>query len=159
MGALVAVILVVGSGCGDDDGSATTGTRPVTATTAAPATTATAPTATTSTAVPTSTSTRAATTSTAGFLPIEAMASGVVIEVEGTLAGIDWFVLRLPDGTDLQLIPEEGLLFDGVAPISHIRDHLVSGVPVHVTYVTAPDGPPVATSIGDAGGGTHSHDE
>ncbi len=78
---------------------------------------------------------------------------GVVIDVEGSLAGIEWFVLRLQDGSDLALVPQPGLLFDGVGPLSHLRDHLVSGSPIRATYTTVPDGLPLAVTTGDSGAG------
>ena len=88
--------------------------------------------------------------------PVEATVIGVVIAVDGTLAGVESFVLRLENGSDLTLVPAEGLLFDGAAPLTHIRDHLVSGNPVEATYKTSPEGPPVVKAIGDAGG---THDD
>ncbi len=91
-----------------------------------------------------------------GDAPVEATVIGVVIAVDGTLAGIDSFVLRLEDGSDLTLVPVEGLLFDGAAPLTHVRDHLVSGSPVEATYTTTPQGPPVVKAIEDAVG---THDD
>jgi hypothetical protein len=82
----------------------------------------------------------------------------VVIDVVGGLAGIDSFTLRLPDGTDLELTPAEDLLFGDAGPISHIRDHLVSGAPVTATYRASSPGLPIVVAVDDAGGG-HSHDD
>jgi len=74
--------------------------------------------------------------------------SGVVIAVEGTLQGIDSFTVLLEDGTELTLIPEPDLLFDG-GPLSHLRDHLASGSPVGIVYIDV-DGTAVAQEVGDA---------
>ena len=89
---------------------------------------------------------------------VEASVTGVVIDVVGGLTGIDSFKLRLPDGTDLELMPGDDLLFDDVAPISHLRDHLVSGAPVTATYLEAGEGLPIVVAISDATGGDH-HDD
>jgi ABC-type amino acid transport substrate-binding protein len=89
--------------------------------------------------------------------PVEVTVTGVVIDVVGGLAGIDSFKIRLEDGSDVELTPGEGVLFDDVAPISHLQDHLVSGAPVTATYLTVAEGLPVVIAIGDAAG-THSHD-
>jgi hypothetical protein len=97
--------------------------------------------------------------STTTFVPVEATITGVVIAVEGNLAEIESLVVRLEDGSDLALVPAAGLLFDGVSPISHVRDHLVSGSPVRITYRTSAAGPGTAIEIGDAGGGEHGHDD
>jgi hypothetical protein len=89
---------------------------------------------------------------------VEVTITGVVIAVEGTLAGTDSFTIRLEDGSDVVLVPVDGLLFDGASPLSHVRDHLVSGSPVRVTYQTSAAGPATAIEIGDAGGGEHEND-
>ena len=85
--------------------------------------------------------------------------TGIVIDVDGNLAATDLFVIRLESGDDLTLVPADGLLFDGVAPLTHLRDHLVSGDPIQVTYEISSDGPAMATAVGEAGGDTHSHDD
>ena len=117
--------------------------------------------ATTSTTALRATSTTAvpATSTTAPFVSVEVTVTGVVIAVEGGLGGIDSFVVRLEDGSDLTLVPVEGLLFDGVGPISHVRDHMISGNPVEVTYETSAVESATAIAIGDAGGGSHEHDD
>lgn len=73
---------------------------------------------------------------------------GTVIEVEGGLAGVDWFVLRTPDG-DRRFEPPPDVLFDG-GPMSHLSDHLRSGEPVAVVYELV-DGEPVVLEVLDAG--------
>ena len=80
-----------------------------------------------------------------------------MIAVEGNLTGIDSFVIRLPDGSDLTLVPTDDLLFDDVGPLSHVRDHMVSGNPIYVTYLASSEGQPIVHAIGDATGDTHDH--
>jgi len=90
---------------------------------------------------------------------VEVTVIGVVVSVDGTLADTDFFTIRLEDGTDLTLVPADGLLFDGVSPLSHVRDHLISGRAVQITYRTSAEGSATAIEIGDAGGGEQSHDD
>jgi hypothetical protein len=150
----VMFLALIAAGCGDD----TTGTIAPPATTSGAATTLAATTTTPATAPQTTIATPTthvpATTTTA--VPVEETVTGVVIAVEGNLTGIDSFVIRLPDGSDLSLVPTEGLLFDGVGPLSHVRDHLVSGNPIYVTYEASSELPPIVHAIGDAAGDTHS---
>lgn len=73
---------------------------------------------------------------------------GVVVAVDGDLNEIRGFSLLLPDGAVIKLVPQAGLLFDG-GPLSHLRDHLVSGAPVSVVY-RVEDGVAIATNVGDA---------
>jgi len=74
---------------------------------------------------------------------------GVVIAVDGDLTNVTSFTLRLPDGSDLVLMPAAGVLFHGSAPISHVRDHLASGAPVRVGYVELDDGTLSAVLVED----------
>ena len=134
---IVALVLFA-TACGDDAEATATTLAIADSTTQAPTTTTLAATTTLSPVT------------TAAPAPVEETVTGVVIAVEGNLAGIDSFVIRLPDGSDLTLVPIEGLLFDGVAPLSHVRDHLVSGNPVSVKYLTSSEGQPIATAVGDA---------
>ena len=77
-----------------------------------------------------------------------AAATGVVIAVDGDLTEVRGFSLLLGDGSTLGLATEPGLLFaDG--PLSHVRDHMVSGSPIRVTYTQAGD-TAIVTAIGDA---------
>jgi hypothetical protein len=76
-------------------------------------------------------------------------ATGVVIAVVGNLQGTDSFTILLPDGSELVLLPEPDLLFDG-GPLAHLRDHLTSGAPIVVTYTVDKDGNNNAHSAGDA---------
>lgn len=74
---------------------------------------------------------------------------GVVIAVDGNLSGIDWFTIRVDDGTDLTFAPDDHALFDN-GPFSHIRDHLTSGTPIRVDYVMLDDGSNRALGAEDA---------
>jgi len=75
--------------------------------------------------------------------------TGVVIAVDGTLGDVASFTVRMSDGTDATFEPVEGVLFDGTAPIDHVRDHLTSGSPVSIRYETLPDGSLSALEVGD----------
>ena len=59
--------------------------------------------------------------------------TGVVLAVDGDLAAVSSFSILLADGSTLELTPQPGLLFED-GPLSHIRDHLVSGSPVRVEF-------------------------
>jgi hypothetical protein len=108
------------------------------------------------TPAPTTSETPAVATTT-DLAPIEVTVTGVVVSVDGTLSATNSFTIRLEDGSDLTLVPIDGLLFGGVSPLSHVRDHLVSGSPVLVTYTSSFEGSFLAIEIGDAGGGENSH--
>jgi len=73
---------------------------------------------------------------------------GVVVAIDGTLAGIDNFSIVLGDGSTIVLTPQPGLLFDS-GPPAHLRDHLVSGSPIAVVFHQEGDRF-VATQVGDA---------
>ena len=140
--------------CGDGT-SVTTAARAdaITPTTVAPAA---RPSPLPTTPAPTTSETPAISTTT-DFAPIEATVTGVVVSVDGTLSVTNSFTIRLEDGSDITLVPIDGLLFDGVSSLSHVRDHLVSGSPVLVTYTNTIEGPFLAIEIGDAVGGEPSH--
>ena len=75
--------------------------------------------------------------------------TGVVVAVDGDLSEINSFSVVLGDGEILELVPEAGLLFDGDEPLSHVRDHLVSGGPVAVEFYE--DGENlICVAVGDA---------
>jgi hypothetical protein len=116
-------------------------------------TTAESATAATSTPAAPSTTTTGVTSTTvvdiATTQPATASTAGVVIAVDGDLSAVAAFTMLLDDGSTLQLVPAAGLLFDDSGPLSHIRDHLVSGSPVLVKF--HPEGDLlIATAVGDA---------
>ncbi len=75
--------------------------------------------------------------------------TGTVIDVVGDLSAITSITLLTEDGEQMDFVPAPGALFDG-GPVSHIRDHLVSGAPVHFEYEEREDGTLVAIELGDA---------
>ena len=68
--------------------------------------------------------------------------------MDGDLSEIRAFSLLLSDGVVLELVPQAGLLFDG-GPLSHVRDHMVSGAPITAEFQVEA-GVAIATSVGDA---------
>jgi len=75
--------------------------------------------------------------------------TGTVIDVEGDLSAITSITLLTEDGEQMVFVPAPDALFDG-GPVSHIRDHLVSGAPVHFEYEEREDGTLVAIELEDA---------
>ncbi len=82
---------------------------------------------------------------------------GIVVEVEGDLTSVEWFVLRTDDGETLRVVPApDG---DFRFPLPHLHDHLRTSEPLIVSLDRSSD-PPVAIAIRDAnnpewhGGGT-----
>jgi hypothetical protein len=63
----------------------------------------------------------------------EGEVAGVVTEVTGDLSGVESFVVLDVDGDSYKFVPRSGLEVMGNPP-SHLRDHVVSGDPVIVTY-------------------------
>lgn len=159
--AAVTILIMLGMSavaCGDGEATSVTDPALAGATTSTTIeTVATSSSPPTNTPVTTSSATPPATT-TATSAPVEVTVIGVVISVDGTLGATNSFTIRLEDGSDLTLVPADGLLFDGVSPVSHVRDHLVSGSPVRITYTTPAEGPFLAIEIGDAGGGERNHE-
>ena len=76
--------------------------------------------------------------------------TGVVIDVIGDLTSVESFTLRLDGGLDRTFEPDQGVLFDDSAPLSHLGDHLLSGEPVVVRYRTRDDGTLIALEVRDA---------
>lgn len=74
--------------------------------------------------------------------------TGVVVALDSSLAEVHSFSILLSDGSTLELIPQPGLLFEG-GPLSHIRDHLVSGAPIRVEFHEDGD-PLIATKVADS---------
>jgi len=80
----------------------------------------------------------------------DAVVSGVVTQVTGDLGAVETFVVTDETGESHQFTPAEGLTFHG-GPLDHLREHIISGEPVEVTYQEADDGSLVAVEVGDAG--------
>lgn len=74
---------------------------------------------------------------------------GIVLELEGDLTEVQYFVVMDSDGERYTFTPAAGLTFHG-GPLSHLRDHITSGQSVFVVYETAADGSLVAVEVGDA---------
>jgi hypothetical protein len=86
----------------------------------------------------------------------EVTATGVIMSVQGDLTSVDSFSIRLENGSDLALVPADGLLFEDSSPLSHLSEHQLNGSPVSVTYIAAGDPPYVCTAVGDAEGDGHT---
>lgn len=78
---------------------------------------------------------------------------GVVTEVTGDLTQVESFVVLDEDGNSHLMTPENGLLFYG-GPLSHLRDHIVTGQQVRVTFEEGAYGAMTATLIVHADGDT-----
>jgi hypothetical protein len=75
--------------------------------------------------------------------------TGVVTQVTGDLGSVESFVITDSAGKSYQFTPADGLTFHG-GPIDHLREHIVSGEPVAVSYEEADDGSLIAVVVGDA---------
>lgn len=74
-----------------------------------------------------------------------------VVSVDGDLMEVESFVVLTGDGDRSTLVPEEGLAtFGDGAPLSHLSEHIRSGVPVVVAYTRIEDGTLVAVAVDDA---------
>ena len=81
---------------------------------------------------------------------------GVVSEVTGDLTEIQSFVILDDDGKSHLFTPAEGLLFYG-GPLSHLRDHIITGERVVVTFEEGAYGAMTAVAIEHADGNS-SHE-
>jgi hypothetical protein len=73
---------------------------------------------------------------------------GVVIDIDGDLTTTHSFTILLDSGDEVILYPTaEATFHDG--PMSHIRDHILSGVPVNIDYVILADGTYAAVRTSD----------
>ena len=61
------------------------------------------------------------------------MVEGRITAFDGDLSEVRSFTLVTEDGDSLEFVPGPGASFHG-GPLSHLRDHLVSGEPVVVFY-------------------------
>jgi len=74
--------------------------------------------------------------------------SGVVTEVSGDLTTVTGFVVLSRDGSSHRFTPIDGLLFEG-GPLSHLREHVVTGQTVVVTFESGPSGELIAVQVQD----------
>ena len=81
----------------------------------------------------------------------DAPVEGVVTQVSGGLGAVESFVVMDDRGESHQFEPEAGLLFFG-APLDHLRDHIVTGQKIVVTYERGAYGALTATLIEHADG-------
>lgn len=72
---------------------------------------------------------------------------GSLIEFDGDLSDVRSFTVLTEDGETMRFEPAADATFHG-GPLSHLRDHLVSGAPIVVRFVER-SGVLVATSVGD----------
>jgi hypothetical protein len=71
---------------------------------------------------------------------------GIVSEVTGDLASVESLVILDSNGKSHLFKPEPGLLFYG-GPLSHLRDHVVTGQRVVVTFEVGAYGERIAILI------------
>jgi hypothetical protein len=76
--------------------------------------------------------------------------TGVVTEVTGDLTSAESFVVIDVSGDSFKFVPGEGMTVAG-GPVSHLRDHVVSGEPVKVLFHAGSKGELIADDIQDAG--------
>jgi hypothetical protein len=74
--------------------------------------------------------------------------TGVVSEVNGDITTLTGFVVLAPDGSSHRFTPADGLLFEG-GPLSHLREHIVTGQLVIVTFERGSDGELIAVHVED----------
>lgn len=75
---------------------------------------------------------------------------GVVTNVVGDLTTVASFSVVTPGGDVQTFEPQQGVLFNGNAPISHLTEHMLTGQQVVVRYRTLDDGTLIAIEVGDA---------
>lgn len=74
--------------------------------------------------------------------------TGVVSEVSGDLTSVSGFVVLLDDGSSHRFTPTDGLLFEG-GPLSHLREHVVTGQAIVVTFELGASGELIAVNVED----------
>ena len=77
------------------------------------------------------------------------MLSGIISEVSGDLTTVTGFVVLGEDGSSHRFTPSDGLLFEG-RPLTHLREHVVTGQPVVVTFELGASGELIAVHVEDA---------
>jgi hypothetical protein len=75
--------------------------------------------------------------------------TGVISEVSGDLTTLTAFVVLAEDGSSHRFTPVDGLLFEG-GPLTHLREHVVTGQPIVVTFERGSGGELTAIRIEDA---------
>jgi hypothetical protein len=75
--------------------------------------------------------------------------TGVVSEVSGDLTTVTGFVILAPDGSSHRFTPANGLLFEG-GPLPHLREHVITGQMVIVTFEEGSDGRLIAVRVEDS---------
>lgn len=76
---------------------------------------------------------------------------GLVIDVQGDLTEVSEFTVLSTDGQQTFVPAEDG---DFAFPLQHLREHIISGVPV-VVFWEQHDGQLVAVLVDDAGESDH----
>jgi len=76
---------------------------------------------------------------------------GLVIDVQGDLTTVSEFTVLSTDGTQTFVPAEDG---DFAFPLQHLREHIISGVPV-VVFWEHRDGQTIAVIVDDAGESEH----
>jgi hypothetical protein len=71
---------------------------------------------------------------------------GLVVDVQGDLSAVTEFSLLTQEGTEVFIPAEDG---DFAFPLPHLREHIISGVPV-VVFWEDRDGRKVAVFVDDA---------
>ena len=76
---------------------------------------------------------------------------GLVVDVQGDLSAVTEFSVLTEDGTQVFVPSEDG---DFAFPLPHLREHIISGVPV-VVFWEDHHGQKVAVFVDDAGESSH----
>ena len=71
---------------------------------------------------------------------------GIITQVTGALGSVETFIALDDRGNSHQFTPEPGLLFYG-GPLDHLRDHIVTGQRVVVTFESSAYGNQTAVLI------------
>jgi hypothetical protein len=71
---------------------------------------------------------------------------GIITQVSGELGSVETFIVLDDNGKSHQFTPEPGLLFYG-GPLDHLRDHIVTGQRVVVTFESSAYGSNTAVLI------------
>ena len=83
--------------------------------------------------------------------PDQGTIEGLVVDVQGDLRAVTEFSLLTEDGTEVFIPAEDG---DFAFPLPHLREHIISGVPV-VVFWEDHEGRKIAVFVDDAGQSPH----